>query len=86
MDALQAAQRIYESTFANLADKVLEVNVEQALQIATFCASLAQAEQLKRIADALHGTYPQSETESSMGNILKDIALDVAGIAMKPTR
>lgn len=53
MDAFQAAQSIYESTFANLANKELLVDVDHALQIATFCAALAQAEQLKRIADLL---------------------------------
>jgi hypothetical protein len=54
MDALQAAQRIYDSTFRNLADKTLELDVDTALAIATFCATLAQAEQSKRIADALY--------------------------------
>ena len=44
------------------------------------------ADLLKRIADALYGTYPKSETDTSVGNILKDIALDVSGIATNPHR
>lgn len=44
------------------------------------------ADLLKRIADALYGLYPQSETESGVADFLKDIALDVSEIATKPNR
>ncbi len=52
MDALQAAQRIYDNTIRNLAGQEIELDVTTSLEMATFCAALAQAEQLKRIADA----------------------------------
>lgn len=61
MDALQAAQSVYDSTIRNLANKELVVDGVEALAIATFCSTLAQAEaareqaaQLTRIADALY--------------------------------
>lgn len=53
MDALLAAQSIYDSTIKNLAGKEIELELATSLQVATFCATLAQAEQLKRIADEL---------------------------------
>lgn len=53
MDALQAAQSIYNSTIKNLAGKEVELDIEIALATATFAATLAQAEAAQRQAAAL---------------------------------
>lgn len=69
MDALQAAQRVYDSTIRNLAGKEVELDVATALEVATFCAVLAQAEQMKRIADALEGITGKTYDDKSFVRI-----------------
>lgn len=75
MNTLQAAQSIYNSTIKNLAGKEVELDVQEALAVATFCTGLAQAEaaaeqviatreqtaQLKRMSDML-GLWLNSES------------------------
>lgn len=83
MDALQAAQSVYDSTIKNLAGKTLELDAAMALQVATFCAQLAQAEAAQRQAVALEQMAKTSAENLELLNHLHGIKAREVKIAQQ---
>lgn len=87
MDALQAAQSIYDSTIRNVANTDVELEADYALRIATFCATLAQAEATERVAMQLGNIHqalitPNAEREPiTVADLLERIAASLDNLS-----